>query len=239
MATAVASAYSDPDKEIISHYRGEVSNLEFNHTLWKPAHVSQGLETALKCCYENIEDTLTVPPEVCLSTLLLNWCHHSFQCNWNTALMAPRVCLPWSWKAKKSILCIWEGSNLHQIYWSAKCKIGQSHICFLSLFDKLDLQVRSSLSQALFLPWCIKFKFNFSFDIIGPCQPARHEHQNCPRIWDQRNRLTTCHNIYSYISKESFCKILSAMLHMKTLESSHPICIWLRSHEILIWWRII
>ena len=170
MATAVASAYSDPDKEIISHYRGEVRNelnLEFNHTLWKPAHVSQGLETALKCCYENIEDTLTVPPEVCPSTLLLNWCHQSFQCNWNTALMAPRVCLPWSWKAKKSILCIWEGSNLHQIYWSAKCKIGQSHICFLSLFDKLDLQVRSSLSQALFLPWCVKFKFNFSFDIIG------------------------------------------------------------------------
>ena len=26
MATAVASAYSDPDKEIISHYKGEVRN---------------------------------------------------------------------------------------------------------------------------------------------------------------------------------------------------------------------
>ena len=24
----------------------------------------QGLDTALKCCYEDIEDTLTVPPEV-------------------------------------------------------------------------------------------------------------------------------------------------------------------------------
>ena len=193
MATAVASAYSDPDKEIISHYRGEVRNLEFNHTLWKPAHVLQGLETALKCCYENIENTLTVPPEVCLSSLLLNWCHHSFQCNWNTALMAPRVCLPWSWKAQNQI---------YWIYWSAWCKIGFSHICFSSLFDKLDLQVRSSLSQALFLPWCVKFKFNFSFDIIGPCQPARHEHQNCPRIWDQRNRLTTCHYIKLYLKRE-------------------------------------
>ena len=217
MATAVASAYSDPDKEIISHYRGEVRNelnLEFNHTLWKPAHVSQGLETALKCCYENIEDTLTVPPEVCLSALLLNWCHHSFQCNWNTALMAPRVCLPWSWKANIKLIDQHDAKLVLVIF------------VFLSLFDKLDLQVRSSLSQALFLPWCVKFKFNFSFDIIGPCQPARQEHQNCPRIWDQRNRLTTCHNIYSYISKESFCKILSTMLLMKTLESSHPICIY-------------
>ena len=27
-------------------------------------HDNQGLDTALKCCYEDIEDTLTVPPEV-------------------------------------------------------------------------------------------------------------------------------------------------------------------------------
>ena len=141
MATAVASAYSDPDKEIISHYKGEVhNNLNWEFIITaivlvitcgsRQMYVSQGLDTALKCCYENIEDTLTVPPEVCPSTLLLNWCHHSFQCNWNTALMAPRVCLPCSWKAIKSILCIWGKSNLHQIYGSAWCKIGLSHICF-------------------------------------------------------------------------------------------------------------
>ena len=92
MATAVASAYSDPDKEIISHYKGEVrNNLNWEFIITtvvlvipygsRHMYVSQGLDTALKCCYENIEDTLTVPPEVCLSALLLNWCHHSFQCN--------------------------------------------------------------------------------------------------------------------------------------------------------------
>ena len=184
MATAVASAYSDPDKEIISHYRGEVRNelnLEFNHTLWKPAHVSQGLETALKCCYENIEDTLTVPPEVCPSTFLLNRCHHNF-------IATEKL----HWWNQDSALQL-EGKEVNSVYLREKqsssnlliSKISFSHNCFSSLFDKLDLQVRSSLSQALFLPWCGKFKFNFSLDIIGPCQPARHEHQNCPRIWDK------------------------------------------------------
>ena len=70
VATAVASAYSDPDKEIISHYKGEVwcwimmmmINIMRHHQ--HDDHKNQGLDTALKCCYEDIEDTLTVPPEV-------------------------------------------------------------------------------------------------------------------------------------------------------------------------------
>ena len=151
MATAVASAYSDPDKEIISHYKGEVhNNLNWEFIITaivlvitcgsRQMYVSQGLDTALKCCYENIEDTLTVPPEVCPSTLLLNV---------TTCFIATEI-LHW-WNQDSALQLDGEevnsvylrGKNLHQIYWSAWLKI-----CFSSLFDKLDLQVWSSLSQA-------------------------------------------------------------------------------------------
>ena len=197
MATAVASAYSDPDKEIISHYKGEVhNNLNWEFIITaivlvitcgsRQMYVSQGLDTALKCCYENIEDTLTVPPEVCPSTFLLNRCHHIFHCNWNIALMKPRLCLAVGWR--RSQFCVFERKKSSSNLLISMIK----NLFFVSLCQVRPSSLKFIIAGALFLPWCLKFKFNFSYDIIGPCQPAYHEHQNCPRIWDESYCLTTC-----------------------------------------------
>ena len=113
-------------------------------------------------------------------------CHHMFHCNWNIALMKPRLCLAVG--RRRSQFCVFERKKSSSNLLISMIK----NLFFVSLWQVRPSSLKFIIAGALFLPWCLKFKFNFSYDIIGPCQPAYHEHQNCPRIWDESYCLTTC-----------------------------------------------